>query len=101
MESDITSPMDDIIALVVSLNDEVTIEPQSTEDIVRFTFWVSHIIIEIRGDELRYAIFGGDHNVEGLCANLSTLERVLTSEFQHLQTLFAREQQDIPGPFSH
>lgn len=101
MKSELSTPMEDILSLVLSMHEDIAVEPQTDQHILRFTFWISHFIIEIKGDELRYAIFGGDHTIEGVCDSLDKLDQVLRSEFSRLQRLFDQEQQSLPGAKPH
>lgn len=94
-------PMDAIVELVRSLEPQITIEPETTDDILRFSFWIGHFIVEIVGDQLRYAIFAGDHCLEGGCDSLAGLQSVLREEVERLNRLFAQQSANLPQSDLH
>ena len=95
------TPMDDIVQLVLSLAPQITLEPQVTNDILRFNLWIGHFTIEIYNDQIRYAFTTGERSVEGFCDSLESLRQVLFTEVEHLQQRFAQEQSDLPGSATH
>ncbi|EAR07720.1 hypothetical protein MED297_01935 [Reinekea sp. MED297] len=93
--------MEDIVQLVLSLDPQISLEPQMTDDILRFSLWVGHFTVEIYGDQIRYAFTTGERSVEGLCDSLEALHQVLFTEVEQLQQRFAQEQSELPGSAMH